>query len=240
MSGMKFIFASYGACTPVIGGACQGRVQWVMESVYRSAAFVKRGRARILTFLRGSSLDRGGGRRRELSNGDRAAQALVQLRDGVPRRGAVVVPGLRRGLGLALQDEHAREVAVELRARARDELHDALRVRLLLAREALALSPTAALYTISSILTNADPLPELLSVLLGPIVPQLYALGEYLRGRAAVDPTLRETAAGLLTTWAQTARTDEVVDKLWDVVYSAGAGLEWRVDDEGDLRVYER
>lgn len=110
----------------------------------------------------------------------------------------------------------------------------------LVAREGLVLTPTAAIQTLSAILTNADPLPELLSVLLGPIAPQLYALGEHLRARAAADPALRETAAGLLATWARAARTEEVVDRLWGIVDGSATALEWGVDDEGDLRVYKK
>ena len=112
--------------------------------------------------------------------------------------------------------------------------------RSLIEREAIQLTPTDAIYTISTIVINADPLPELLSALLGPIIPQLYTLDEHLRNQAAADPALRETISGLLATWARAASTEEVVDRLWDLVDKEASTMEWRVDDDGELRVYKR
>ncbi|THH05707.1 hypothetical protein EW145_g4599 [Phellinidium pouzarii] len=107
-----------------------------------------------------------------------------------------------------------------------------------IARKILVFPPEAAVVTLSTILMNTDPSPELISVLLQPIIPQLYSLLEHLRGNKTADPALREIVEGLLGTWARAAGKDEVVDTLWKVI--DGGGYSWVIDDAGALRVTER
>ncbi|KAI5118985.1 hypothetical protein M0805_001124 [Coniferiporia weirii] len=114
--------------------------------------------------------------------------------------------------------------AIEGLAKARD-----------IAKQTLIVTPVDAAMILSTILTNTDPSPELISVLLQPVVPQLYSLSEYLRGSKTADPAVRETVEGLLGTWARAADREEVVDTLWEVV--DGGNLDWAVDDAGELRL---
>ncbi|KAH8118805.1 hypothetical protein DFH11DRAFT_1569390 [Phellopilus nigrolimitatus] len=107
-----------------------------------------------------------------------------------------------------------------------------------LAKEGLVVSPSDAVPTLSTILTNTDPSPDLITALLQPIIPQLFSLLEHLRVSKTADPTMRETVEGLLSTWARAASKEEVVAALWKVV--EGEGYDWRVDAAGELFVTER
>ncbi|KAL5529962.1 hypothetical protein ACEPAF_6219 [Sanghuangporus sanghuang] len=107
-----------------------------------------------------------------------------------------------------------------------------------IAANALVLSPSQAIPTLSIIFLNTDPSPELIDVLLTPIAARLYTLLENLLVSKTADPMMRETVEGLLGIWARTAGKEEIVGALWEVV--EGRGGEWDVDDAGELRVFER
>ncbi|KAL5527881.1 hypothetical protein ACEPAG_6682 [Sanghuangporus baumii] len=107
-----------------------------------------------------------------------------------------------------------------------------------IAADALVLSPFQAIPTLSIILLNTDPSPELIDVLLTPIAAQLYTLLEHLQVSKIADPMMRETIDSLLGIWTRTAGKGEIVEALWEVV--EGQGGEWEVDDTGELRVFER
>ncbi|EJD01651.1 uncharacterized protein FOMMEDRAFT_126746, partial [Fomitiporia mediterranea MF3/22] len=107
-----------------------------------------------------------------------------------------------------------------------------------IAKNALVLPPSQAVPTLSTILMNTDPSPELIDVLLQPITPQLYALLEYYRLSRIADPVMRSTIEGLLNIWARAAEKREVVDALWKIV--EGNGGEWDVDNNAELRVFRR
>lgn len=85
---------------------------------------------------RASRLGRRGEREHRLGRRERQAQAVRQALCRVAARElAGGVRGLVRGVELALEDEHPREVVVEARARALHEPHDARRERELLLPE---------------------------------------------------------------------------------------------------------
>ncbi|KAL5507792.1 hypothetical protein ACEPAH_5410 [Sanghuangporus vaninii] len=107
-----------------------------------------------------------------------------------------------------------------------------------IAANALVLSPSQAIPTLSTILLNTDPSPELIDVLLTPIAARLYTLLEHLLVSKTADPMIRETVEGLLGIWTRTTGKKEIVGALWEVV--EGRGGEWDVDDTGELRVFER
>ena len=98
--------------------------------------------------------------------------------------------------------------------------------------------PTSAILTLSTILTNTDPSPELISTLVQPIVPQLYSLYEHLQNSKAVDPVLLETIEGLLSTWARAATRSEAVEILWEII--DGEAWDWDVGEDGDLCITQR
>ena len=98
--------------------------------------------------------------------------------------------------------------------------------------------PTSAILTLSTILTNTDPSPELISTLVQPIVPQLYSLYEHLQNSKAVDPVLLETIEGLLSTWARAATRSESVEILWEII--DGEAWDWDVGEDGDLCITQR
>lgn len=100
------------------------------------------------------------------------------------------------------------------------------------------LTPAAALETLTTILTNTDPAPLLISSLLTRIVPPLHSLLEHLHRTKASDPALKETVRGLLSTWARAVAAGEGGDALWAVI--EGSGCDWEVDVAGGLRVVER
>ena len=110
----------------------------------------------------------------------------------------------------------------------------------------LTLSPTSALFTISTLLTNADPSPHVISSFLIPIFPTLYSLHEYLhpaRGHSkASDPVVREVVDGLMSTFAKVAEKGTVVQGLWEIIQSGigdTADVDWQVDAVGEIRMIE-
>jgi hypothetical protein len=96
------------------------------------------------------------------------------------------------------------------------------------------LTPTRALSTLLVILTNTDPSPPLISILLSPILPALYSALSHLDSRKASDPNLRESLRGIMETWGRLVGLQEGVDVLWSIV--AKESDEWEIDDEGELR----
>lgn len=99
------------------------------------------------------------------------------------------------------------------------------------------LSPLIALRALQSLLTNTDPSPTLISSLLTPIMPALFALWSRLEVHKTVDPTLRVSTQSILETWGRLAGMDECLASLWLIVN--GEGGEWRVDLAGDLAKVE-
>ncbi|GLB33780.1 hypothetical protein LshimejAT787_0106640 [Lyophyllum shimeji] len=96
-------------------------------------------------------------------------------------------------------------------------------------------SPTlsAALTTLITLVSNADPSPTLISALLSPITPTLYSLLHHMDKVKAIDPSLRESLRGLLVTWAKIIGTPDGVDILWLILQSEEQG--WSVDLEGNI-----
>jgi len=96
------------------------------------------------------------------------------------------------------------------------------------------LPPRRAISTLTTILTNTDPSPVLISTLLSPILPPLYAILFYLDGVKTSDPQLKESLKSLLTTWGRVVSLQEVVSVLWTILDDQGGG--WETDGEGEIR----
>lgn len=101
-----------------------------------------------------------------------------------------------------------------------------------------SLSASASLRTIQTFITNTDPSPTLISTLLSPVLPSLYALLESLEHNKTVDPTLREGVRGLLATWGRIVEAEEGVALLWACVENPG--MDWAIDAAGELSIIER
>ncbi|KAI0650280.1 hypothetical protein C8Q79DRAFT_1063233 [Trametes meyenii] len=100
------------------------------------------------------------------------------------------------------------------------------------------ISPVVSLKTIQVLLTNTDPSPYLISVLLTPIVPSLYALYACLEEAKASDPVLRETVKGFLATWGRLINSEEVIKTIRKII--EGEGGDWRVDVAGEFSLLEK
>ncbi|EIW76151.1 hypothetical protein CONPUDRAFT_110885 [Coniophora puteana RWD-64-598 SS2] len=100
-------------------------------------------------------------------------------------------------------------------------------------------TPTArkALDALSTLLLNADPSPTLISTLLTPAVPALYALLSHLERVRASDALLKPSVRGLLMTWGRVIEAKEAVDTLWSIIQ--GEGIHWSVDIAGEIRRVE-
>ncbi|KDQ64472.1 hypothetical protein JAAARDRAFT_116363 [Jaapia argillacea MUCL 33604] len=96
------------------------------------------------------------------------------------------------------------------------------------------LTPADALSTLVVLITNTDPSPTLISSILGPIVPSLYALLDHLEGRKTSDPEVKESIRGLLTTWGRVVSNAEIVDGFWSIIL--GEGGHWSVDVAGGVQ----
>jgi hypothetical protein len=104
--------------------------------------------------------------------------------------------------------------------------------------ETKALTAVEAIQVIQIFLTNTDPSPNLVSIILSPIVTSLYALLGTLAHVKTADPTQRELVRGLLIAWGRVVPTDEAVAILWACV--DGQGGEWAIDIAGSVRRVER
>jgi hypothetical protein len=100
------------------------------------------------------------------------------------------------------------------------------------------LSPTEALSTLMTFIMHTDPSPTLISTLLSPIMPCLYALSAYMNRMKTTDPVSKEFVSGLLATWGRVVASDECFDSLWHVL--KGAGGAWEIDIAGEIRKVER
>ncbi|KAJ7591090.1 hypothetical protein C8J56DRAFT_782610 [Mycena floridula] len=96
---------------------------------------------------------------------------------------------------------------------------------------------SSTLTTLVELISNADPSPTLVSTLLSPIIPSLYALLFHLDRIKTSDPTLKESVSGLLATWARVITEAEGVASLWQII--DGVELAWEIDLGGSVRRVE-
>ncbi|OBZ76096.1 hypothetical protein A0H81_03253 [Grifola frondosa] len=93
------------------------------------------------------------------------------------------------------------------------------------------------LTTIQTLLTNTDPSPLFISVLLSPIMPSLYSLSHYLDHTKISDPVIKELVKGFLATWGRVIGQPAGVKTFWDIV--CGEVPEWGIDNSGSITVVE-
>ncbi|KAH7879787.1 uncharacterized protein C8R40DRAFT_1035206 [Lentinula edodes] len=93
---------------------------------------------------------------------------------------------------------------------------------------------TIVLGNLTTVLTNSDPSPELISTLLSPIVRPLYGLLFHLDSIRTSDPELKEMVRGLLLTWSRITSSSEAIDTLWTIFDDEGG--QWHTDLEGGVR----
>lgn len=87
--------------------------------------------------------------------------------------------------------------------------------------------------TIQALLLNSDPSPTIISSLLTPIIPSLYALSSHLAKVKTSSPTLKETASGLLKTWGRVVTQVEGIEVLWAII--GGEGGDWKSNIAGEI-----
>jgi hypothetical protein len=100
------------------------------------------------------------------------------------------------------------------------------------------MTPTLALSRMVTLVTNADPSPALISTLLSPIAPDLYALMYHLDQVKTSDPSLKASLNGLLSMWGRLVSLPEGVDVLWTVLDCTGD--DWQVDIDGEISRSEK
>ncbi|KAF5369873.1 hypothetical protein D9758_001077 [Tetrapyrgos nigripes] len=71
------------------------------------------------------------------------------------------------------------------------------------------------------LIANSDPSPKFIQSLLSPIIVALYSHLFRLESVRTSDPSLKESARGLLLTWSKIASTAEAVEILWSIVESS-------------------
>lgn len=91
-----------------------------------------------------------------------------------------------------------------------------------------------SLLALQTFLLNTDPSPQVISVLLTPIIPELYSLHTLYVTNKTADPSIRETIHGLLATWSRVVAPTEVVDGTWKIIF--GYGGDWSLSPEGFSR----
>ncbi|KAI0773425.1 hypothetical protein BC629DRAFT_722564 [Irpex lacteus] len=98
-------------------------------------------------------------------------------------------------------------------------------------------SPIDTLDILQTFLANTDPSPTLISGIMTPIIPAIYAMSHSVDKIKSADPALKATLEGLLGTWGRLIWAAEGVATLWLIV--DGEGGEWRVDVAGNVRRVE-
>jgi len=94
-------------------------------------------------------------------------------------------------------------------------------------------TPAAALSTLITLVSNADPSPILIAALLSPITPALYSLFHHMEKVKTSNPSLKESLRGLLVTWGKIVSQQEGFDILWHIIMSSER--VWQVDAEGHI-----
>lgn len=82
---------------------------------------------------------------------------------------------------------------------------------------------------LTTIFTSTDPSPLLVQAIIEPIIVPLYHLSAHLDSQRISDPGLKESARGLLRTWARLVGRDEAISGLWSIVQGKGG---WGMGDE--------
>ena len=100
------------------------------------------------------------------------------------------------------------------------------------------LTALKSLQAIQSLLVNTDPSPNLISRLLTPIIPPLYALSGTLDEHRTSDPALKASVHGLLNTWGRLIGTEEGSACIWLIV--EGEGGYWKVNITGEVTKVEK
>lgn len=95
-------------------------------------------------------------------------------------------------------------------------------------------APMVALLTLQSFVLNTDPSPEIISVLLTPIISELYSLYSLCVTSKTADPSIRETIYGLLITWSRVVSSSEVLEGIWSII--CGSGGDWDLTLNGFSR----
>ncbi|KAK7049303.1 hypothetical protein VNI00_005904 [Paramarasmius palmivorus] len=81
-----------------------------------------------------------------------------------------------------------------------------------------SVTAASAVSTLSTLLANSDPSPQLIASLLSPIVPSAYALLYHLDSIKMSDPTVREAVRDMLLTWSRVTTVSEAVAVLWFIL----------------------
>ncbi|KAI5893359.1 ARM repeat-containing protein [Schizophyllum commune H4-8] len=100
------------------------------------------------------------------------------------------------------------------------------------------LAPSRALDTLVALVSNTDPSPELMTMLLSPVASALYSLKYHLDRTKTSDPTLKESVGGLLSTWGRIVSAEHGIDTFWRIV--DGEGGFWETDLEGNIKRVEK
>ncbi|KAL1755246.1 hypothetical protein FB107DRAFT_213966 [Schizophyllum commune] len=99
-------------------------------------------------------------------------------------------------------------------------------------------TPSSALDRLVALVSNTDPSPELMTMLLSPVASALYSLKYHLDRTKTSDPTLKESVGGLLLTWGRIVSAEQGIDTFWRIV--DGEGGHWEADLEGSIKRVEK
>jgi len=118
------------------------------------------------------------------------------------------------------------------------DLSDVEAKALELTTKVLPLNAAAAFSTLSKIMAGADPSPAVMAATLGPVVPQLFSLSNYLTKTAIADPTMKELVTNILAIWARAAAKEDITNALMKVI--DGEGFDWEIDEASELQVVDK
>ncbi|KAF5321604.1 hypothetical protein D9619_000281 [Psilocybe cf. subviscida] len=97
-----------------------------------------------------------------------------------------------------------------------------------------SLSATDALWLLTILISNTEPSPTFISLVLSPLISALYGVSYDLDQRRTSAPQVKESIIGLLKAWGKIIDDGEGTDVLWHII-EGGKEWEWSVDLEGNL-----
>ncbi|KAI0036174.1 hypothetical protein K488DRAFT_41568 [Vararia minispora EC-137] len=153
---------------------------------------------------------------------------LSLLRDGVP-------PAYRRASAFSVS--RILTSSTVAKASLLPLLHDAFLRPTAPVYEGVNHSPNDVLSTLRILITNTDPSPALISFVLSPVIPSLYAILAGLDHLKVSDPSNKESIRGMLLTWGHVVGVEEAVAVLWACVTDQGG--TWGADVSGAIKHVE-
>lgn len=90
------------------------------------------------------------------------------------------------------------------------------------------------LQALINLLLNSEPTPSVVTELLLPSFPSLYAILDTMERVKTANPIIKGSLSGILTTCGRLASSQEFVEVLWNVIQNKGGS--WKIEQGGRIQ----